>query len=283
MPWLRVEDDYPDHPKTLHLKELLRVEEADVYPMRLWRWTIKYAPGGDLSRFSNATLARGCNYGGDPNHFITALYLAGFLDMEDDESVLARSERSREAGERLVVHDWADYSGQYEVRTRKGRDKAQRHRNRLRAGDVTVKSPPEGKERKERKERRKEDQREASLRESSTRLSQVGKKAADSSTRPYPEFKDWAYERWREAGGEGAWSTADWACLYRGFRLLGDLQRAQESWGRYLQDASAFYQGHYPKKWSSEPARWLHVSGLQPKTAANIAAARAFISKETNS
>ena len=111
MAWIRVFTDFDDNPKTLKLKELLNNPYADALPQRLWRWALKHAPGGDLSRFSARIIVSGCCWetkGKHPDQVIAALKSAGFLD------------------EDMTIHDWAEGSGQYETKTINGRARAKR-------------------------------------------------------------------------------------------------------------------------------------------------------------
>ena len=83
-------------------------------------------------------------------------------------------------------------------------------------------------------------------------------------------FKDWAYKTWQESGNSGSWAAAEWTRLhtaYKGFLTsnngTGDAT-ARQSWRCYLADIDKFYTGHYPKKWASEPSRWLEKGKAAP-------------------
>lgn len=121
-------DDLLNHPKTVRLRDLLKTRLAEAYLVRLWIWALQYGPGGDLSRFTDTIIARGCGWPGAPERFVGALVEAGFLDRGDNG---------------LMVHDWADHSGQYEVQTARGRERQRRYRERGHNADVTVTSRPE--------------------------------------------------------------------------------------------------------------------------------------------
>lgn len=142
MPWARVDADFPQHPKLAKLREALRSPLAEVYVVRLWCWTLKYAPGGDLTPFSNAAVAAGCGYRGDADRFVDALVSAGFLDVTP---VPGRDALTRREGDATVVHDWFEHSGKYETDTASGRERVRRFRERQRVqnGDVTITQRPE--------------------------------------------------------------------------------------------------------------------------------------------
>jgi hypothetical protein len=75
-----------------------------------------------------------------------------------------------------------------------------------------------------------------------------------------PEI-DWAFERWREAnaGAKPTWKKADYVALTAAIRVCGDSFR--QRWTHYLADHGEFVRGHTPRKFASEPDRW-----LQPPT-----------------
>lgn len=88
----------PDHPKTLALMEALacpRPMAVGVLEL-LWHFTARYAPQGDIGRWSDANIAAGVCWPGDPAALVLALVRAGWLDESPKH--------------RLVVHDWHDHA-----------------------------------------------------------------------------------------------------------------------------------------------------------------------------
>ncbi len=100
--------DYFDHPKALHLIEILRKPEADVYPIRLWRWAAKYARDGVIPA-DTSVMERGVRWKGKAGVLHAALVTAGFLNKDG-----------------LTIHDWQEYVGRaimlYESKKKKQRD-----------------------------------------------------------------------------------------------------------------------------------------------------------------
>jgi hypothetical protein len=90
----------PRHPKTDHLMGLLRLERwAAVGVLEsLWHFTAGYAPRGDVGRFSDAEIAAGIDWRGDPTQLTQALVQARWLD--------------RCRCHRLRVHDWPEHADQ---------------------------------------------------------------------------------------------------------------------------------------------------------------------------
>jgi hypothetical protein len=88
-----------EHPKTLELAATLKIPRAYAVGLLegLFHWTAKYAPTGDLSRFSDATIARGMYWGGKPERAIRALVKCGWVD---------------EAGDQKLLHDWSEHADQ---------------------------------------------------------------------------------------------------------------------------------------------------------------------------
>lgn len=84
----------PEHPKTLDLQQRLSCSKLEAVGALecLWHWTARYAPAGDVGRWSDAAIAAGVGWAGDAAAFVAALHDAGWLDAH--------------AGSRLIVHDW---------------------------------------------------------------------------------------------------------------------------------------------------------------------------------
>ena len=102
MSWIESHQAVGDHPKTLRLAELLfaGIVPADVADLaaigllhRLWWWALDYAPDGNLTRYSDVQVARGCRWNGEAILLVGALIDAGFLH-----------------GDR-TLHDWREYGG----------------------------------------------------------------------------------------------------------------------------------------------------------------------------
>lgn len=104
--YVQIDEDYFGHPKTLTLMSLIG-PEADVYPVRLWTWVMKYAPSGVLK--SKAYVEIACHWKGKAEKLAQAMIEAGF--MEDDG---------------VTLHGWEDYTGgsiaRYEQKKERMRD-----------------------------------------------------------------------------------------------------------------------------------------------------------------
>jgi hypothetical protein len=112
------------HPKTERAADLLGLPRAHLvgHLSCLWWWCLDYAKDGDLSRYSDAQIARAAEYPGDAVLFVSALVEAGFIDAACEEP-----------GPALAVHDWADYGGKV-IKQRRGNAQRQaafrdRHRD----------------------------------------------------------------------------------------------------------------------------------------------------------
>jgi hypothetical protein len=88
----------PDHPKTLDLVDALgcsRIEAVGILEL-LWHFTIYFAPAGDVGRWSNARIASGIRWSGDPDTLVAALVKVRWLE----EAVPGR----------LRVHEWYEHA-----------------------------------------------------------------------------------------------------------------------------------------------------------------------------
>lgn len=125
MAWIESHQELTDHPKKDALAEALFVgmvpdDIADLAAIgllqRLWWWALSYAQDGDLSRYTDRQIARGCRWGGDVDSLINAFVKSGFID-----------------GDRKL-HDWHEYAGRLIEQRENGRranaERQRRHRQR---------------------------------------------------------------------------------------------------------------------------------------------------------
>jgi hypothetical protein len=85
------------HPKTYDLASRLDCGRPAAlgYLTLLWDYTAEVAIQGDIGKWPDGSIARACEWEGDPHNFVDALIASGWVD---------RSERYR-----LVIHDWTDH------------------------------------------------------------------------------------------------------------------------------------------------------------------------------
>ena len=90
----------PDHPKTLALSLQLGLRRWGAVGLleMLWHFTAKYAPQGDVGKFTDLAIARAVDWNRDAGRLVQAMTVSGWLDPCDCH--------------RLVVHDWADHADQ---------------------------------------------------------------------------------------------------------------------------------------------------------------------------
>ena len=111
MPWIELHQSLPTHKKLLRLTGLLNIKtpQAIGHLALLWLWTLDNGPEGDVSCLSPRELAQVCQFPVKrAGELRSALIDAGLLDAE---------------GEKLRIHDWADYGGKYQRKRDKDRER----------------------------------------------------------------------------------------------------------------------------------------------------------------
>jgi hypothetical protein len=115
MAWLESHQALRDHPKKDRLAELLfnGTTPNDVADMaavgvlhHLWWWALDYAQDGDLSKFTDRQIAKGCKWNGDGTLLVQALVDAGFIDAKPRQ-----------------IHDWGEYAGRLIVKREQDRER----------------------------------------------------------------------------------------------------------------------------------------------------------------
>lgn len=87
----------PDHPKIIHLSNLLDIPRYAAVGIleTLWHWTAKYAIAGNIGRYDDDMIAHAIGWQGDAAELVSALVESQWLDKNDEH--------------RLIVHDWPDH------------------------------------------------------------------------------------------------------------------------------------------------------------------------------
>lgn len=85
------------HPKTLDLAARLSVDRPTAlgYLTLLWDFAADMAIQGDIGKWADGSIARACDWMGDPAEFMAALTDSGWVDFDTEH--------------RLLVHDWPDH------------------------------------------------------------------------------------------------------------------------------------------------------------------------------
>jgi hypothetical protein len=88
----------PEHPKFARLKRTLRISKFEALGLleALWHFTGKFAPRGNVGKFTDLEIEDWLEWNGDPGFAVKGLIASGWLD------------ESKEF--RLVVHDWKDHA-----------------------------------------------------------------------------------------------------------------------------------------------------------------------------
>ena len=115
VPWIKSNVDIGDNPKFKRLSDMLKIELPHAVGLvhLLWHFCLKYAPNGDLSKFSNAEISWGAKWLKNGDELVTALQNCAFLDDKK-------------------IHDWEDFAQPYldllrrKRRYKKGTEKGRR-------------------------------------------------------------------------------------------------------------------------------------------------------------
>ena len=120
MSWLESHQSLRDHPKKDRLAELLfngmvTNDIADLAAIGilhcLWWWALDYAQDGDLTKFSDRQIAKGCGWNDDARLLVAALIDAGFVDKKPRR-----------------IHDWDAYAGRLLERREEARERSRNWR-----------------------------------------------------------------------------------------------------------------------------------------------------------
>ena len=134
MSWLESHQSLRDHPKKDRLAELLfdgtvAVDVADLAAIGLlhclWWWALDYAQDGDLTKFSDRQIAKGCGWTGEATLLVQSLIEAGFVDKKPRR-----------------IHDWDAYAGRLLERREQSRTRARKWRERAPNAHATDVVPP---------------------------------------------------------------------------------------------------------------------------------------------
>lgn len=77
--YVPVEMGFARHPKTQAFKRLLQDRLADAYLVRLWEWSMTYAPDGDLNRFTDDEIADAVEFPEGGVRLVSALLGSGYI------------------------------------------------------------------------------------------------------------------------------------------------------------------------------------------------------------
>ncbi len=130
MPYLNLDFDYFDHPKTVKLVGLLG-RGSEILPIRLWIYAGKfYSKDGRLSGHSAKEIELLVGWKGNPGKALEALACVGFISKDMDG---------------YIIHDWSSHQGHiWAIRTRNKKVARNRWENIRKAQSlVDTRSVPE--------------------------------------------------------------------------------------------------------------------------------------------
>jgi hypothetical protein len=95
--WLEYHDSVRDHPKLIKAARDLGIPKVHLlgHISSLWTWTLRMAPDGNLSSFSDEDIEIGAEWDGPPGKLVEVLRSRRWLDKIEDG---------------YAVHDWPEYA-----------------------------------------------------------------------------------------------------------------------------------------------------------------------------
>ena len=98
MPYLNLDVDYFEHPKTRRLVGLLG-SGAEIYPQKLWVYCAKFhCETGILINYKREDIEAICGWSGEPGMLYGALLEVGFLDLYEALPEARRKRYQKRAG-----------------------------------------------------------------------------------------------------------------------------------------------------------------------------------------
>ena len=123
LPWIRIYNDLPDHPKSDQLAALLGEARAWTHVVELWLWASRVRPDGSLAGLHPAVIAKRSGWLGDADVFVDAMRQSGFID-----------------GDQL--HGWLEYQGAHAKKLEKDRTRIRQLRDTNKNVAATVAATP---------------------------------------------------------------------------------------------------------------------------------------------
>lgn len=110
MPYLNLDPNFHEHPKTMRLKARIG-EMADAYPIRLWAYCAKIHPvDGALNGYIESEIEAIIKWTGEPGKAVKSLLEVGYLDQTQDG---------------FQCHDWNEHQGHLEAFKKRGKAAAE--------------------------------------------------------------------------------------------------------------------------------------------------------------
>lgn len=95
--YLEIDEGYQEHRKTVHLCGLMMNPEAEIYPIRLWRWAVRSCPDGNMRTMSPYAIETILRYRLLDGKLYAAMVEAGFIDEMPDGT--------------KRIHNWMERTG----------------------------------------------------------------------------------------------------------------------------------------------------------------------------
>jgi hypothetical protein len=137
-PWIKINNDLPDHPKSDALASVLSEPRAWTYLVELWLWASRTKPDGNLAGVADIIIAKRAGWTGDATVFVEALIATGWLSAT------------------RMLHDWEEHQGAVRDKAYRDRERSEERRAGRAAGPATSRATGRGREERRGEEKRGE-------------------------------------------------------------------------------------------------------------------------------
>lgn len=136
-PWIKINNDLPDHPKSDALASVLGEPRAWTHLVELWLWASRTKPDGNLAGVADIIVAKRAGWSGDPTHFIEALIETGWMTSS------------------RTLHGWEEHQGAIRDKAYRDRERSEERRAAGRAASpATSRATGRGREERRGEEKR---------------------------------------------------------------------------------------------------------------------------------
>lgn len=135
-PWIKINNDLPDHPKSDALASVLGEPRAWTHLVELWLWASRTRPDGNLAGVADIIVAKRAGWSGDAAAFVAALIETGWMTSS------------------RMLHDWEEHQGAIRDKAYRDRERSEERRAGRATSPATSRATGRGREERRGEEKR---------------------------------------------------------------------------------------------------------------------------------